>query len=401
MRYFKVKDNIIQEVTDVRLAPMTYKKLKEYGYSSDDWADWTQEQANKIVAQHEEKNNSSGKSNNFVSEEEVEKKYGHKDFDGRVTPAIVTKGLGNNVKPSEAKAFAQYLLENDVAAGYNDVEDFINSEVTKDAFNEFMGYEAIKPDGTRTPAPKKSRIDANGEANIPAGTTTVTSRGLKGSVKLKSAVLPDSVKFIDDQAFYDCQFLTSVKLNEGLESIGPASFTNCIRLSNINIPKSCKVIGADAFSYTALQEISIPEDCDIESYAFANTDIENVSIPKGVKAFSSVFNNCKKLKQADYASESLGLMFNGAPKLNTLELKEGVKRIGAYALPLCWNGTPELKELYIPASVTYIDEFAFGDYDSMRYRIDPATKAGLTISGPENTYAHKWAIKHGFNYNVV
>lgn len=36
-------------VEDERLSPMTYKKLKEMGYSSDDWKGLTQEQANKIV----------------------------------------------------------------------------------------------------------------------------------------------------------------------------------------------------------------------------------------------------------------------------------------------------------------------------------------------------------------
>lgn len=37
------------EIEDDRLSPMTYVKLKELGYSSDDWEGWTQEYANKVV----------------------------------------------------------------------------------------------------------------------------------------------------------------------------------------------------------------------------------------------------------------------------------------------------------------------------------------------------------------
>lgn len=45
------------QLADDRLSPMTYKKLKELGYTNNQWKDWTQEQANKVVASHEEKAN--------------------------------------------------------------------------------------------------------------------------------------------------------------------------------------------------------------------------------------------------------------------------------------------------------------------------------------------------------
>lgn len=39
-----------EEIEDERLSPMTYKKLTEMGYNSNDWKGWTQEKANAIVA---------------------------------------------------------------------------------------------------------------------------------------------------------------------------------------------------------------------------------------------------------------------------------------------------------------------------------------------------------------
>ena len=43
---------IVPELKDDRLSPMTYKKLKELGYTHEKWKDLTQEQANKIVQQN-------------------------------------------------------------------------------------------------------------------------------------------------------------------------------------------------------------------------------------------------------------------------------------------------------------------------------------------------------------
>lgn len=56
----KAKDSIdavkkIEEVQDERLSPMTYRKLKEFGYTHNQWKNLSQEQANKIVASHEQK----------------------------------------------------------------------------------------------------------------------------------------------------------------------------------------------------------------------------------------------------------------------------------------------------------------------------------------------------------
>ena len=50
-----VKKLMGKTLEDDRLAPMTYKKLKELGYTNNQWKNWTQEQANKIIASHKEK----------------------------------------------------------------------------------------------------------------------------------------------------------------------------------------------------------------------------------------------------------------------------------------------------------------------------------------------------------
>lgn len=59
--------------------------------------------------------------------------------------------------------------------------------------------------------------------------------------------MPNNVIRIDDGAFYDCVYLTSVKLSCNLKEISPGAFYNCSGLTIINIPKSVLSIGNDAF----------------------------------------------------------------------------------------------------------------------------------------------------------
>jgi len=56
MKLIKVGDKLF-ELNDDRLSPMTYSKLKEMGYTSEDWKDWDQEHANKVVAQGRQEEN--------------------------------------------------------------------------------------------------------------------------------------------------------------------------------------------------------------------------------------------------------------------------------------------------------------------------------------------------------
>lgn len=49
IRYFRIVKR--KEIGDTHLSPMTYKKLKELNYGPEDWKDWSQEYANKVVGQ--------------------------------------------------------------------------------------------------------------------------------------------------------------------------------------------------------------------------------------------------------------------------------------------------------------------------------------------------------------
>lgn len=98
--------------------------------------------------------------------------------------------------------------------------------------------------------------------------------------------VPDTVKVINDNAFYLCSNLRDIKLNYGLEKVGDKAFLKCSGLETLTLPSTLKEIGADAFSYLdnpKLTLIEIPSSVEkISDYAFfsASSSVEKVIVHK-------------------------------------------------------------------------------------------------------------------------
>jgi len=60
--------------------------------------------------------------------------------------------------------------------------------------------------------------------------------------------IPASVTSIGDDAFHDCDSLTSVVIPDSVTSIGGLAFNGCSRLTSIEIPDSVTSIGGLAFN---------------------------------------------------------------------------------------------------------------------------------------------------------
>ncbi len=187
------------------------------------------------------------------------------------------------------------------------------------------------------------------------GTYTVDTIG-KGSFaskqKLTSVVLPNTIKSIgggtgssSDGAFNNCHSLVSINFPDGLVSIGGYAFFYCQALESIMIPAGVTSIGYSAFSdCPGLKEIVVAEgnakydsrsNCNAIIYTSTNELIvgcQNTIIPGSVRTI------------ARYS-------FDGCSGLTSINIPESVKNIdyGAFA-------DAGLISVYIPASVTYIDD---------------------------------------------
>lgn len=106
----------------------------------------------------------------------------------------------------------------------------------------------------------------------------VITGAFKNNKAIKTIVIPDTVKYIDDESFYGCTALESVMFGNGVEEIDDYAFENCTSLSKVYIPVSVKKIGAEAFGYTFGSELTLnknfsmtcAKDSAAEKYAKEN-----------------------------------------------------------------------------------------------------------------------------------
>ena len=88
-----------------------------------------------------------------------------------------------------------------------------------------------------------------------AGVTKIGDNAF-ANCALKTVTIGPNISSIGKGAFYDCTWLTSVILPEGLTTIDFESFSGCIKLKTISIPSSVTLIQYMAFNgCTALTDI--------------------------------------------------------------------------------------------------------------------------------------------------
>jgi len=95
-------------------------------------------------------------------------------------------------------------------------------------------------------------------------------------------------------------FIFSIQIDEGIESIGESSFTQLTQVTEIIIPSTVTLIGDSAFlGCTGLSRLIFKGDSqlvEIQSGAFQNVGSEEITIPDRVeKLGDAVFSNCKQL----------------------------------------------------------------------------------------------------------
>lgn len=98
--------------------------------------------------------------------------------------------------------------------------------------------------------------------SLPEGITYISNNAFT-STAITSIVIPNSVRNIGDNAFYDCKNLTFVVLPDQLTSIGDRAFFNCRSLSSLIIPNNVTYVGIYAFYNTNLKEVKYPQGLDL------------------------------------------------------------------------------------------------------------------------------------------
>ena len=186
-----------------------------------------------------------------------------------------------------------------------------------------------------------------------------------------------AVTSMADDAFADCNQLTSIVLPQTLRNLGKNAFLRCTNLTSCIIPDSTITeIPFEAFWKAGLIEFRVPEGVTyIEQRSFEQMpNLQRVQLANSVQKVSPwAFYILDALQDPIYNDSLFVLMpenysgaytipssikvicnkaFYGCTKITSLTIPEGVKRIEHYGLMFSLNAV--IKTLHLPASLEYV-----------------------------------------------
>ncbi len=243
---------------------------------------------------------------------------------------------------------------------------------------------------------KLEKIDLSGIKNI-------RDSAFYNCNNLKEVILNDEAELNGHNIFDGCTSLVSIHLPNNLKVIPIGSFQNCTSLKKINFPDTLEIINSHAFNNCPLLEVpNFPDSLtDIGEYAFKdNKNIHNIHLPKLIKAISNgSFFGCDiesitidkdndfysdmesniitYLDENDESHLLLGCKnsiipdginiidrcaFVNAGKLKNFRLPDSLIRIDSHAF---YGVDLGVNEIVFPASLKEVQETVFGEFNNV------------------------------------
>lgn len=242
----------------------------------------------------------------------------------------------------------------------------------------------------------------------------------KNNKELTSVHMPSSITKISPQTFRNCTGLTAITLPSGLKSVGVGAFDGCNnittltlnainydidiaipynwsdygsifppKLKHINFGPGVKNIPAHLYRAQDFKEVVLPTSIEgIGESAFANSTLEKIVLPAGVKRICShAFNNCENLVEInlpDGLTEIEYRLFAGCTKLKEIKLPQNVVTVEddsflrtavtqmdfpdkvTYIGRFCLYGCPELTTITIGKGIKKIGISAFQECPKLK-----------------------------------
>ena len=216
---------------------------------------------------------------------------------------------------------------------------------------------------------------------IPKSIKVIESRAFYFCTNLTSVTFPNAEIELEDEVFLLCTKLATVTIPYGLTKIGVRAFSNCGKITTISLPESVTSIGDEAFyGCEGLNQVELPDSLEtIGERAFAQSALESLHIPKGVKVMERTFDGCDTLKEITVDSENCtffaadGVLYNKdtmtlvlAPHryaTDHLIVPEGVVAVAAEALANCRS----ISEITLPTTLEEVGSKAFAGCEWLHY----------------------------------
>lgn len=121
-----------------------------------------------------------------------------------------------------------------------------------------------------------SRInsDNEGEVILPSNLQYLGEEQFQYNDKITSVKFPETINYIPDFIFSECEGITEFIVPEHIEYIGYGAFSRS-KLNKITLGENVKIIDHSAFSTTELKEVTLPDSVvSIGTWAFYFTPLE-------------------------------------------------------------------------------------------------------------------------------
>ena len=219
-------------------------------------------------------------------------------------------------------------------------------------YYEIIGYEGtatkIVCGGTYKSLPVKSVYDEVFADNYQIVSvsfldeiSTIGKRAFSGCRNLSHVTLNDTLVSIDDYAFQGTN-LTEITIPDSVTSLGEGVFSSCYNLVTASLGDGITSIPSHLFNSTALESISLSDKITfIGSNAFAYTNLTEITIPDSVTSIdTSTFTTCANLTSViigNGTTEILSYAFAHCDNLTTVTLGDKVRYIADDAFAYCSN----------------------------------------------------------------
>ena len=253
------------------------------------------------------------------------------------------------------------------------------------------------------------------------GTIGIANYAFRDSSEYKSLTLPNSLRFIGENAFTGCYNLKKINFGNSITEIQRLAFHNCTSLTSITFPASLTRIGEKAFDYCSkLGIINVPDSVvSIGENAFNGTawykgqpdgmvyagkvaycykyDVfipeEEITLkPDTVGIADNAFEGFKGISVLPDSLKHIGAQaFKRCPAADTFKIPESVTSIGEGAF-----ASSIFDSVTIPKSVKRIDDYAFGY--TISWTGGYAKISDFTIYGYSDTDAERYAKENGFKF---
>ena len=200
--------------------------------------------------------------------------------------------------------------------------------------------------------------------------------GSNSGVRVITVKLPETVQYIDDDAFSGCQGLAAVNMPRDLKRIGERAFYNCKNLVNAEFPAGLEMIEYGAFwNCFALKGnadgiIALPEGAKVQLTGAGHNQDSAFSMCSSVQGYD--------ISNDEFKTDKDGVIFTADGKTlvqyplgrtsSSYDIPEGTETIGQNAFKWHQSDTKNpnnLKSLTFPESITETKACAFSNCENL------------------------------------